>query len=135
MRPALAAAAVLVAAGLGACSEAQDAVDDAASDAACSAARSAADQAGDRAGRAAEDIGADPRQAQQDLQTVRSVLTAAERSAGVDLEKRIAAVRAGVDDLLGEARDAAGGADPDLTAVDRARQDVDDAVADVKGLC
>ncbi|MFB9313755.1 hypothetical protein [Nocardioides plantarum] len=137
MRPtrALVAVTLTVAVALTACSQAEDAAKDAAGDAACSVARSAVDEAGRQAGNAVDEIGADPQAAEGDLRNVRDALATAEKGVSGDTKDKLADARSAVERLLGQAEDAARGAEVDTTAVQDAKGDLDRAVADVKQLC
>ena len=137
MRPTRALVGVTLTATLAltACSQAEDAAKDAAGDAACSVARSAVDQAGRQARDAVDEIGADPKAAESDLRGIRDALATAEKGVSGDTRARLGEARAAVERLLGQAEDAARGAEVDTSAVQDARGDLDRAVADVKKLC
>ena len=117
------------------CQQAEDAAQEAAGDAACSVAQSAVDEAAVQARQAVDDIGADPAAAERELRGVRDALTAAELAADGELETQIVAVRTAVEDLLGQAQDAAAGTEVDTAAVEGAREDLDRAVEDVTNFC
>lgn len=129
---ALALAAVLTLSG---CQQAEDAAKDAANDAACSAVRSAVDQAGNQAQNAVDEIGADPKAAEQDLRDLRDALAAAENGVSGDVEAGLVKVKTQVERLLGQAQDAAQGAEVDTSAVQDAKADLDQSIEDVKNLC
>lgn len=133
--PTLAAATLVAALSLTACSQAEDAAKNAASDAACSLAKNAADEAGKQAAQAVDDIGADPQAAQQELSSIRDLLSAAEKGVDGDVKADLADARKAVERLLGQAQDAARGVEVDTTAVESAKGDLDRAVDDVKTLC
>lgn len=125
---ALALAAVLALSG---CEQAENA----ASAAACSGVRSAVDQAGNQAQNAVDEIGADPKAAEQDLRDVRDALAAAENGVSGDVEAGLVKVKTQVERLLGQAQDAAQGAEVDTSAVQDAKADLDQSIEDVKNLC
>ncbi|WP_134764685.1 hypothetical protein [Nocardioides sp. 1609] len=131
----LATVTVLAALVLAACSDPEAAVRDASSDAACSLARETVDQVGTEASSAVDEIGADPRAAQQELEAARDVLTVAQKGVSGDVKSKVDDARAAVEELLGEARSAAEGADVDVQLVERARGELDQAIADVRDLC
>ncbi len=133
--PTTVSALVVLAALATGCSEAEDAARDAAGDATCAVARSAVDEAGQQAGSAADEIGADPQAAERELQALRDALAAAERGVDGDIKAKVGEAKTAIEDLLGEAKDAADGAPVDTKAVDRAQADLEAAVDDVKGLC
>jgi hypothetical protein len=137
MRPtrALATVSLVGALALTGCSQAEDAAKDAGNDAACSVARSAVDEAGRRAGNAVDEIGADPKAAEGDLRGIRDALATAEKGVSGDTKQKLGDARSAVERLLGEAEDAAQGAEVDTAVVDDAKGDLDRAVKDVKNLC
>lgn len=134
-KAALAVVALLAAVGLSSCSQAKDAAKEQATDAACSLATSVVDETSAQAGQAIDEIGADPRSAQRELKGIRNALATAEKGLSGDVRKQIADARGAVDDLLGQARSAAEGADVDMQAVSRARGEFDDAIDGVRNLC
>ena len=131
----LAAPLLVAVVSLTGCEQAEQAARDAAGDAACSAARSAADEAGQQVGNAVDSIGADPQAAERELSAVRDALAAAETGISGDAKAKIREAKEAVEALLGQAEDAAQGADIDTRAVDRAQDDLDQAVADIKDIC
>ncbi|QCW50169.1 hypothetical protein FE634_06670 [Nocardioides dongxiaopingii] len=131
----LATVSLVAALVLAACSDPEAAVRDATSDAACSLAREAVDRAGTEAGTAVDEIGADPRAAQQELKAARDVLTVAQKGVSGDVKSKVGDARAAVEELLDEARKAAEGADVDVQLVERARGELDRAIADVRDVC
>jgi len=127
---ALAAAAFL----LSACSEVEDAVGDASAAAGCQVAQRAVDGVADAARGAADRIGADPEAARRELRGLRDTLAAAAPTLSGDVRTRVDEIRAALDDLVTEATEAGRDA-VDQAAVDRARDELDQAVDGLRSVC
>ena len=135
----LAPVVLLTALVLSGCSEAEDIVSDAASEtaskAACPVARAAVGEVREQVKGIAAEIKADPEAARRELTAAREALTAAEERLGGETQEQIARARAAIDDLRAEARAVANGAHVDGRALQAAREEYDDAVEQLTGLC
>lgn len=140
MRPTTLAAplvAVLLALGLGACSEDQlrETASNAAGDAACAVAQRTMDDVTTQVRGAVDELGADPAAAQRRLVALRDTVRAAEGGLSGETRARLGEARAALDDLATLARDEAAGAAADEPAVQRARDDLDAAVTGLTQVC
>ena len=129
------AASTLAAVLLTGCSEAEDAAKDAAGNAACAVATKAVSGVTGQVDDAIDQIGADPAAAKRKLSGLRDVVARAEDGLSGDAKQRLGEARQALDDLVGEASDAASGLDVDTSAVDSSRKKLSRAVDDVADVC
>lgn len=130
------AAALLVLIGLASgCSAAEDKAKEAVGDAACSIASKAVSGVTGQVDDAVDEIGADPKAAEQKLRRLRDAVKSAEGRIGGGTKQKLSGARGALDDLVDEAGDAADGAEVDTGAVDEAKGDFDVAVDDVRDHC
>lgn len=136
-RPATASVllAVALALTLTGCSQAEEAAKGAANRAGCAVAQKALDQAQSEAEKALDEIDADPEAARRKLAGMRDAVRAAESGISGETREKLGKARRALDTMAGEAQDAARGANVDTSAVDDAKDRLDDAVGDVRDLC
>ncbi|GAB2755189.1 hypothetical protein GCM10027020_04260 [Nocardioides salsibiostraticola] len=133
--PARVLLAAVLALTLTGCTQAEEAATGAANRAGCAVAQKALNQAQSEAEKALDEIDADPEAARRKLGGMRDAVKAAESGLSGETKEKLAEARRALDTMAGEAQDAAQGADVDTSAVDNAKDRLDDAVGDVRDLC
>lgn len=124
-----------VAAGVSGCSAAQDKAKEVAGNAACSIAAKAVSGVQSEVDAAIDQIGVDPKAAEQKLTSLRDGVKSAEDQVSADLKPELTAARAALDDLVTEAGAAAKGADVDTAALESSKNKFATAVDDVSNAC